>query len=207
MVIVAVVLLFGGFVMAQAVKRYSIDNWLLRRLLGRVGNEAPDPEKEGAYLDVQEALKAVQHERHGLHQVVLGIVAAFSMESVVDGLELFWKIAAIMSIPFWVGLFWRRATAAAAWRSAGSVAPPVTNSTDRRAGGTCRPGPRNSAGPSGPGPSSDIRCATSQYSNSGSRTSAVAACSATPSQLFNSFKSCSRFWLRLNSCLRSGGML
>ena len=33
-----VVLLFGGFVMAQAVKRYSIDNWLLRKLLGRVGN-------------------------------------------------------------------------------------------------------------------------------------------------------------------------
>jgi sodium-dependent dicarboxylate transporter 2/3/5 len=33
-----VVLLLGGFVMAQAVKRYGIDTWLLRKLLHRVGN-------------------------------------------------------------------------------------------------------------------------------------------------------------------------
>jgi sodium-dependent dicarboxylate transporter 2/3/5 len=32
-----VVLLLGGFVMAQAVKRYGIDTWLLRKLLHRVG--------------------------------------------------------------------------------------------------------------------------------------------------------------------------
>ena len=33
-----VVLLLGGFVMAQAVKRYGIDTWLSRKLLHRVGN-------------------------------------------------------------------------------------------------------------------------------------------------------------------------
>ncbi len=34
-----VVLLLGGFVMAQAVKRYGIDTWLLRKLLHRIGNK------------------------------------------------------------------------------------------------------------------------------------------------------------------------
>jgi hypothetical protein len=48
-------------------------NKLKADLLGRGGNEAPDPEKDQAYLDVQEALRAVQHERHGLHQVVLAV--------------------------------------------------------------------------------------------------------------------------------------
>lgn len=44
-----------------------------------------------------------------------GIICAMTMESVVKGLEVFWKIAAVMGIAFWVGLFWRRATAAGAW--------------------------------------------------------------------------------------------
>jgi len=48
-------------------------NKLKADLLGRGGNEAPDPEKDQAYLDVQEALRSVQHERHGLHQVVLAV--------------------------------------------------------------------------------------------------------------------------------------
>lgn len=34
-----VVLLLGGFVMAQAVKRYGIDTWLSRKLLHKVGNK------------------------------------------------------------------------------------------------------------------------------------------------------------------------
>ena len=37
------------------------------------------------------------------------------MESVVAGLELFWKVAAMMGIAWWVGLFWRGATLAGAW--------------------------------------------------------------------------------------------
>ena len=48
-------------------------NKLKADLLGRGGNEAPDPEKDQAYRDVQAALHAVQHERHGLHQVVLAV--------------------------------------------------------------------------------------------------------------------------------------
>ena len=48
-------------------------NKLKADLLGRHGNEAPDPEKDQAYLDVQAALHAVQHERDGLHQVVIAV--------------------------------------------------------------------------------------------------------------------------------------
>jgi len=49
--------------------------------------------------------------------VVSGIFFAFKLESVVHGLEIFWKVSAMMAIPFWVGLFWRRATTTAAWVS------------------------------------------------------------------------------------------
>jgi Na+/proline symporter len=44
-----------------------------------------------------------------------GILFAFSLESVVSGLEIFWQVSAMMGIAFWVGLFWRRATMAGAW--------------------------------------------------------------------------------------------
>jgi Na+/proline symporter len=47
--------------------------------------------------------------------VVAGVFFSFQLESVVTGLEIFWKVSAMMAIPFWLGLFWRRATAAAAW--------------------------------------------------------------------------------------------
>jgi hypothetical protein len=49
-------------------------NRLKADLLGRSGNEAPDPEKEQAYRDVQAALSAVQHQRMGLHQVVIAFL-------------------------------------------------------------------------------------------------------------------------------------
>ena len=49
--------------------------------------------------------------------VLFAIYFAFSLESVVHGLEIFWKVSAMMAIPFWAGLFWRRATPAAAWVS------------------------------------------------------------------------------------------
>jgi Na+/proline symporter len=49
-----------------------------------------------------------------------GILFAFSLESVVHGLEIFWKVSAMMGLAFWVGLFWRRATPAGAW--AGTLA-------------------------------------------------------------------------------------
>ena len=47
--------------------------------------------------------------------VVAGIYFAFSLESVVHGLEIFWKISAMMGLAFWAGLFWRRTTVAGAW--------------------------------------------------------------------------------------------
>jgi len=47
--------------------------------------------------------------------VVLGIFVAFNLESVVKGLEFYWMVSALMGIAFWIGLYWRRATAAAAW--------------------------------------------------------------------------------------------
>jgi len=47
--------------------------------------------------------------------VVVGINFAFVFGSVVEGLEVFWAMQAMMGIAFWVGLFWRRATSAGAW--------------------------------------------------------------------------------------------
>ncbi len=47
--------------------------------------------------------------------VISGIFVAFTLESVVKGLEFYWMVSALMGIAFWVGLFWRRATAAGAW--------------------------------------------------------------------------------------------
>jgi Na+/proline symporter len=52
--------------------------------------------------------------------VLLGIFFAFSLESVVHGLEIFWKVSSMMAVAFWAGLFWRGATAAGAW--AGTLA-------------------------------------------------------------------------------------
>jgi SSS family transporter len=47
--------------------------------------------------------------------VMLGIFVAFKLESVVEGLEIYWMVSALMGIAFWVGLYWRGATAAGAW--------------------------------------------------------------------------------------------
>ncbi|MFH1919922.1 MAG: sodium:solute symporter family protein [Planctomycetota bacterium] len=47
--------------------------------------------------------------------VAVAILFAFSLESVVKGLEVFWQISAIMGLAFWAGLFWRRTTPAGAW--------------------------------------------------------------------------------------------
>ena len=47
--------------------------------------------------------------------VFLGINFAFAFASVVEGLEVFWAMQAMMGIAFWAGLFWRRTTSAGAW--------------------------------------------------------------------------------------------
>ncbi|HUU20175.1 MAG TPA: sodium:solute symporter family protein [Sedimentisphaerales bacterium] len=46
-----------------------------------------------------------------------GVVFAYRLEGVVEGLEIFWKISPMMGIAFWLGLFWRRTTATGAWAS------------------------------------------------------------------------------------------
>ncbi len=43
------------------------------------------------------------------------LVFAYSFDDVPSALETFWKVQAVMGAAFWVGLFWRRATAAGAW--------------------------------------------------------------------------------------------
>jgi Na+/proline symporter len=47
--------------------------------------------------------------------VIGGVVFAYWLPGVVKGLEIFWMVSAMMSIAFWLGLFWRRTTAAGAW--------------------------------------------------------------------------------------------
>jgi Na+/proline symporter len=44
-----------------------------------------------------------------------GVLFAYWLPGVVAGLEIFWKISAMMGLAFWLGVFWRRTTAAGAW--------------------------------------------------------------------------------------------
>lgn len=46
-----------------------------------------------------------------------GVLVAFSLTGVIQGLEWFVHVSATMGVAFWVGLVWRRATAAGAWAS------------------------------------------------------------------------------------------
>ena len=47
--------------------------------------------------------------------VASSLLFAAATPNVVAGLEMFWKISAMMGAAFWMGLFWRRATPAGAW--------------------------------------------------------------------------------------------
>ena len=49
--------------------------------------------------------------------VIFGVLLALKFESVLTGLETFWMVAAMMGMAFWVGLYWRGATAGGAWAS------------------------------------------------------------------------------------------
>jgi Na+/proline symporter len=68
----------------------------------------------------------VVKDRPDKHYVFVGRIAslviiagsllfAWGFEDVPSGLEMFWKMQAMMGAAFWVGLFWRRATPAGAW--------------------------------------------------------------------------------------------
>jgi len=52
-----------------------------------------------------------------LFVVIGGLLFAFFLSGVVTALELFWKLSALMGIPFWMGIFWRRANPTAVWAS------------------------------------------------------------------------------------------
>ena len=47
-----------------------------------------------------------------------GLAFAYWMPNVVEGLKIWFKVAPIMGIAFWLGLLWRRTNAAGAWASA-----------------------------------------------------------------------------------------
>ncbi|MDP6445140.1 MAG: sodium:solute symporter family protein [Pirellulaceae bacterium] len=51
----------------------------------------------------------------GLIVVVAAIVYSFWLSGVIQGLELLWKLNAVMAPAFWLGVFWRRATTPGAW--------------------------------------------------------------------------------------------
>jgi len=46
-----------------------------------------------------------------------GLAFAFYLPGIVAGLELFWKLPALLGIPFWIGIVWRRANPASVWIS------------------------------------------------------------------------------------------
>jgi Na+/proline symporter len=64
--------------------------------------------------------------------VLGGVFTAFMIPNVVEGLKLWLKIAPMLGIAFWMGLFWRRFNAAGAWAStiAGFVGWLVLAATD-----------------------------------------------------------------------------
>jgi Na+/proline symporter len=60
----------------------------------------------------------------GLVAVGGGVVIAMMADSVVQLLEHMWKINSMTAMAFWLGLFWRRTSAAGAW--AAMIAPVLT---------------------------------------------------------------------------------
>lgn len=51
----------------------------------------------------------------GLIVVIAAILYAYWLSGVIQGLEILWKLNAVMAPAFWLGLFWRGATTAGAW--------------------------------------------------------------------------------------------
>ena len=51
----------------------------------------------------------------GLAVVAAAIMYAYWLSGVIQGLELLWKLNAVMAPAFWLGVFWRGTTTAGAW--------------------------------------------------------------------------------------------
>lgn len=47
-----------------------------------------------------------------------GVLFAYWVANVVEALDIWFKVAPLVGVPFWIGLFWRGATPAGAWASA-----------------------------------------------------------------------------------------
>jgi len=62
--------------------------------------------------------------------VVFGLAWAFHFRDLFHGLELFWKLSALIGISFWLGLLWRRTNRYGAW-AAFLVASVVFIGTDK----------------------------------------------------------------------------
>jgi len=58
----------------------------------------------------------------GLLVVLVAIGYAYWLSGVIQGLEILWKVNAVMAPAFWLGVFWRGATTAGAWAATLSTA-------------------------------------------------------------------------------------
>lgn len=80
---------------------------------------------EGFYRPLCERLKITKSQNHyvlisriaSILIVVAAVLYTFSLGSVIRGMEIFWKVSAMMGVAIWAGIFWRRATVAGAWTS------------------------------------------------------------------------------------------
>jgi len=61
-----------------------------------------------------------------------GVVFAYTVPGIVKALEIFWKMAAMVGIAFWLGLLWRRTTSLGAWAATlGSLGAWWLSTTER----------------------------------------------------------------------------
>jgi len=93
-------------------------NKLRADVAGRTGNETPDPEKEQAFLDVQEAMRLFNDQRLGVHQVGLGLaVWGDTRRQLDERVETVLAVAARNQIYLRLA-WWHQADAAAFFRPA-----------------------------------------------------------------------------------------
>jgi len=64
--------------------------------------------------------------------VIGGVIFAYTVPGIVKALEIFWKMAAMVGIAFWLGLLWRRTTSLGAWAATlGSLGAWWLSTTER----------------------------------------------------------------------------
>lgn len=89
--------------------------------------------------NIYRPLKPGKSEKHyvwigrgvSLLVVVGGVAFAYSLDGVIAGLKVWYKVVPMMGVAFWLGLLWRRTTVAGAWASAlgGFIAWWIVNQT------------------------------------------------------------------------------